>query len=166
MGAVAQMDGIGANVNTGIILSHSIAEAPVRLRPASPSSKPDSASRKRSRTDRGDTARLLCRRRDPVDEVCIVNPALGSRTSYDDECIDGSANFGDRNCFSKADPAVCLQCTTSTWCGKLNRIPGYSGENLQRAGNIEDLYGRRTDDHDLSHIHSLEAGTRQLTRGQ
>src|SRR5580698_3806612 len=117
--------------------------------------KPGSREQKRASTDGRDTAGTCAGCGNPCDEILVVFAGFRATAASDDQCVDRPANFLDGLRLAQCDSAICMQRALRPWIPKLNIVSGSVRKDLEGSGHVENLHGRRTDNHNLSHADIL-----------
>ena len=149
-GAVAEVDGVGLDVDERKLAGEAVAEVPMSDGLFAVE-KAGGGEDEGSGADGGDAAGALRGGVGPREEVGVVVAAFGSGAADDEESVDGAGDFMEGDGVAERDAAAGLE-----GCGGLRRreedvVAGSAGEDLEGAGDVEDLDWRRAGDDDPAH---------------
>ena len=149
-GAVAEVDGVGLDVDGGEFSGEAVAEVPVGDG-LTAVEEACGGEEEGSGADGGDAAGAGGGFGDPGDVGGVVGAGFGSRAAGDEEGVDFSGDFGEGDGVGEGEAAVGLEEVGGVGCGEGDVVAGGVGEDLERAGDVEDLHGWRAGEDDLSH---------------
>lgn len=153
--AIAEIDGVGLDVDGGEFAGEAVAEVPVGDGLAAVE-EAGGGEREGSGADGGDAAGAGGGGGDPRDVGGVVGAGFGAGAAGDEEGVDLAGDFGEWNGVGEGEASVGLEEVSGVGCGDGDVVVGGVGEDgvgedLEGAGDVEDLHGWRAGDDDLSH---------------